>query len=58
MEFCPGNGGVILTPRQWHAPFVQGQDGHGALRSAPLYIGSPYDYEHGIVYHSEEDPLL
>lgn len=58
MEFCPGNGGVILTPRQWHAPVAQGPDGPGAIRTAPVYIGAPYDYQHGIVYHEEEDPLL
>ena len=58
MEFCPGDGGVILTPRKYNAHVVQGPDAHGAVREAPLYIGSPYDYQVGIVFHQEEDPLL
>ena len=58
MEFCPGDGGVILSPRKYNAYVVQGPDGHGAFRKIVTNAGiSPYD-QSSIVYHSEEDPLL
>ena len=58
MEFCPGDGGVILSPCKYNAYVVQGPDGHGAFRKIVTNAGiSPYD-QSSIVYHSEEDPLL
>ena len=58
MEFCPGDGGVILSPRQWKAYVVQGPDGHGAFLQLVTNAGpSPYDRS-SVIYHSEDDPLL
>ena len=58
MEFCPGDGGVILSPRQWKAYVVQGPDGHGAFLQLVTNAGSSSYDRSSIIYHSDEDPLL
>ena len=58
MEFCPGDGGVILSPCDRNAYVVQGPDGHGAFCQLVTNAGpSPYDRS-SVIYHSEDDPLL